>query len=822
MSKKQRDEEKQRKWEERKERNKQSQEEAVRLKATLAEWKEANTPDELRNSKWETFSEFPLSSRTKAGLARANFTKPTPIQQQALPLVLAGYDVLGAAKTGSGKTLAFVLPILERLFVEHWTEDMGVGALVLTPTRELAMQIFKVLQAVGFRHTHSAALLVGGRNQFEEKKRLHVINIVIGTPGRVLAHLSEDSGLTLENLQIFVMDEADRLLDLGFREQLTAIVDYLPPERQTILFSATQTTDVKALAQLALRDPVYVSVHADSVAPTPTLMCQNFVVVELHRKLDVLLMFLKKHPQDKIIVFVSTCNQVKYMYLAFSKILKKMRIPAMCLTGKMKQFRREEIFLTFCRARSAVLFCTDIAARGLDFPLVHWVVQYDCPDSVQTYIHRAGRTARAGARGVCLLMVTPQEVPMLSFLHAKRIPLREIAVRDKFLQESKEIFVALVVQGLKYEAQKAFISYLRALHFAANKIVFSIDNVDTKKFAHSLGLLTVPNMREVGLARYAKNVPWDIVNFAAKHGQPTPAQEEKNAEGEDQSSSDSDIGMAEAGTSGDDAETDEEREQKKPGTAPAANPLTRRERHLKAKDMFDQLNIRQRYVNEDESTFGVKSAKGALEDDDIFTVRKRSAQELSAETPLTLEERMAGLSKNKKKNILKSADLSIRQLGLSKKTVFAEDDDEAEKIVKPKKQKPIPDEEEPIALDLPSDAEEEAEKDAETFKEKLKKTVAAKREEDKARKKALRKKREFSKLDRANGKDDEEEAANESEGEYDKSGDNSDLDELLMAARGELYESASDDGENDGEEAEVEEEPEEVAPPPKRKRPRHE
>ena len=147
--------------------------------------------------------------------------------------------------------------------------------------------------------------------------------------------------MTLDNLQIFCMDEADRLLDLGFRETLTNIIKYLPQQRQTLLFSATQTSDVQMLAQLSLHNPQYVSTHDMQHAPTPTTLCQNFIIVELAQKLDVLHLFLKRHPNDKIVVFVSTCNQVKYMYLTFSKILKKTRIPSMCLTSKMKQFRRE-------------------------------------------------------------------------------------------------------------------------------------------------------------------------------------------------------------------------------------------------------------------------------------------------------------------------------------------------------------------------------------------------------------------------------------------------------------------------------------------------
>ena len=779
MGKNETQKDKMKRWEERKERAQMTHEELEQLKVAVDEMAaDTNLDDKV----FTYFNDLPLSGRTKVGLERAKFTKLTPVQQRTIPACLAGRDILGAAKTGSGKTLAFVVPLIERLYREEWNEESGVGALVLSPTRELAMQIFKVLQAVGFKHTFSAALLTGGRNAAEERKRLHVINIVIGTPGRVLAHLSEDSGLNLDNLMMFAMDEADRLLDMGFREQLTSIVSYLPPVRQTVLFSATQTTDVKALAELALNDPKYVSVHAQAAAPTPTKMCQNFMVVELHRKLDALLMFLKKHPNDKIIVFMSTCNQVRYMYLAFAKILKKMRIPAMCLTGKMKQFRRDEIFMTFCRAKSAVLFCTDIAARGLDFPLVHWVVQYDCPDSVQTYIHRAGRTARAGARAVCLLMVTPQETTMLSYLHAKQIPLREVSIRPQFIQDSKEIFVALVVQGLKYEAQKAFISYLRSVHFAANKLVFDLDKIDIDKFAHSLGLLVVPNTADLAKTRHAKNLPWDVINYRQDKGQEAP-----NTSGEDSGSS----------TEGEDAPTKGD------------TTVTRRERHMKAKDMFDQLQKKHdRYTNKDHDALlgAVESAAADDDDDDdIFTVRKKTVAEVTGGKELTAEERMAGLSKNKKQKLLAKADLRIKDLGLSKHKVFKDDEDEAV---------PSSEDDELLAAQIgkalrkgredrdasQESVEDELPADEAQYRQMLANRLAVVKAEDRDRRKDLMKARDRKKKEKLLGTSGEVNGASlagdgdDDDGDYDQSeGGNSDLEELLLAAKGQLYEDDVDE-----------------------------
>nr|CCC90728.1 unnamed protein product [Trypanosoma congolense IL3000] len=601
------------------------------LRATLDDADESGK-QQVGHSAYTQFDQLPLSQRTQLGLERGGYKRLTPIQSDALHLALAGYDVLGAARTGSGKTLCFIVPLLELLYVEQWEPDMGVGALVLTPTRELALQIFKVLQLVGYKHVMSAALLTGGRDVQEERKRLSAISIIVGTPGRVLHHLEDDAGLVTDNLQMLVMDEADRLLDMGFREALNGILSQLPSERQTLLFSATQTTDVQMLSQMSLRNQRYVTAHSETAAPTPSTLCQNFIVVELQHKFDILLLFLKRHPNDKFVVFVSTCNQVRYMYLAFAKILKKMRLPCMCLTSKMKQFRREEVFLTFCRCKNAVLFCTDVAARGLDFPLIHWSVQFDCPDSAQTYIHRAGRTARAGARGVSLLFLTPRETPMLSFLAHKHIPLREIAVRPSMLRESKEIFVALVVQGLKYEAQKAFIAYLRSVYFAANKLVFDVRSIDVVPFAHSLGLLKVPDMSELGnLQRGAKNLPWDVVNYIAKR-------EEKQS-------------------------------------------ASRRERHLSASDMFRTLQQKQRYATTDDSVEDADEKNSAGDEDD-FLVKQVSQADNGpgehGEKELSFSERMAGLSKRKIRKYIDAADLRVRDLGLNKRVIFDDDDSSGE------------------------------------------------------------------------------------------------------------------------------------------------
>lgn len=200
-----------------------------------------------------TFQDFNLTKETLQGLNEADFITPTPIQRETLTFSLIGRDIQAQAKTGSGKTLAFLLPILDKLHSQKWTRDDGLGALIISPTRELALQIFKVLKQVGKKHTFSAGLLIGGKDFKQEQERVAFMNILVCTPGRLLQHMDTTVGFDCSNLKILVLDEADRLLDMGFKKTLDAIILNLGKERQTMLFSATLTTGVADLARLSLQ-----------------------------------------------------------------------------------------------------------------------------------------------------------------------------------------------------------------------------------------------------------------------------------------------------------------------------------------------------------------------------------------------------------------------------------------------------------------------------------------------------------------------------------------------------------------------------------------
>ncbi|CAG4928659.1 unnamed protein product [Colias eurytheme] len=448
-------------------------------------------PEEIK-----TFKDFPLSQKTLKGLKENNFTIPTDIQRQAIGYALQGKDILGAAKTGSGKTLAFLIPILESLFCKKWTRLDGVGALVISPTRELAYQIYETLRKIGHNHDFSAGLIIGGQNLKFERKRMDQINILICTPGRLLQHMDENPLFDCSSLQILVLDEADRCLDMGFETTMNAIIENLPPKRQTLLFSATQTKSVKDLARLSLSFPTYVAPHEQAETVTPESLQQSYIVCEIDEKVGILWSFIKNHLKQKVLVFMATCKQVKYVYELFCKL--RPGVSLLALYGTLHQEKRERIYQEFCRKSNVVLFATDLASRGLDFPRVNWVIQYDCPENVETYIHRAGRTARGVlGKGEGLLMLLPNEEKIIEDLGKSKIPINKISVDPSKVMSPQRKIEALLSDNteLKQSAQRAFVSYLKSVFLMKNKDIFNVQHLDTDAYAKSLGLIVPPRIR---------------------------------------------------------------------------------------------------------------------------------------------------------------------------------------------------------------------------------------------------------------------------------------------------------------------------------------
>ncbi|RNA36636.1 putative ATP-dependent RNA helicase DDX10 [Brachionus plicatilis] len=476
--------------------------------------------EEIDSSKIESFDDFPLSKRTKDGLKKANYNKPTEIQRESIGIALKGYDLLGAAKTGSGKTLAFLIPILETLYSSKWSKLDGLGVLVISPTRELAYQTFEVLKKIGRFHDFSAGLVIGGKDLKTESKIINQTNIIICTPGRLLQHMDETVGFSCDNLKILVLDEADRILDLGFAETMNAIIENLPQSRQTMLFSATQTKSIKDLARLSLKNPTYVSVHENSAVSTPQNLVQNYVVCDTHDKISFLWSFIRNHLNQKIIVFFQSCKQVKYVYEALTRLQTGMT--TLALYGTMNQLKRMEIYDQYVRKVSAVLFATDIAARGLDFPSINWVVQMDCPPDVNTYIHRVGRTARYEKDGQGILVLTPfEETEMINDLQAKKIPITKIEVNMKRIEniDSKLQSMCASDVELKESAKRALKAYMRSIYLMSNKQIFNIENIDLVKFSSSLGLVVAPKIRLAKNQNKTSNKEISIIKMKDSQGE---------------------------------------------------------------------------------------------------------------------------------------------------------------------------------------------------------------------------------------------------------------------------------------------------------------
>lgn len=453
------------------------------------------------------FRALPLSQATLTGLeqAKKSFTTMTEIQNACIPHALAGRDILGAARTGSGKTLAFIIPILECLFRNRFRPMDGPGAIILSPTRELALQIFEVLRDVGAYHQLSAGLLVGGKREFyTEQRHVHATNIFVATPGRLLQHLEQTPNFDPSGIKMLVLDEADRILDMGFREQMLHILEYLPPGntsdgangRQTLLFSATQTRKVSDLATLSLYKPEYLGVHDKAKNATPESLMQSMVVVPQQHKLNAVYSFVKSHLRCKSILFMASCSQVRHAWELFCAL--QPGLPVMALHGKLAQERRTKIYFDFLQRPHAILFATDVAARGLDFPNVDWVVQVDAPEDAEMYIHRVGRTARYNQGGKSLLMLTPsEEEGMTQALSEAKAPIKKLSINPTKTVLVTQRASSLVASNpsLNTLAKKAFKSYVRSVHLMPNKQVFKVQDLPLDEFASSLGLAATPNIR---------------------------------------------------------------------------------------------------------------------------------------------------------------------------------------------------------------------------------------------------------------------------------------------------------------------------------------
>ena len=516
------------------------------------------------------------SARLVEALSGEGFVQATPVQAATIPLLLGHKDVAVDATTGSGKTLAFVVPMVEMLTrLETPLRPLEVGALVVSPTRELATQIARVAQplleaAALPKAPLRSALLVGGTDVLADVRALKAAagggavggdaegeraraahsgaNVLIGTPGRLADIFLRLPSLNFRSFELLVLDEADRCLEMGFERQLQAIMKYLPKQRRTGLFSATQTEAVAELARAGMRNPVRVAVQAarpaggaagggSSQQRTPETLELKYALAPARHKLTALCRFLAEHREEKLIVYFLTCACVDY----FAALLPVLGLdgaralpPLHALHGRQPQRQRDAALAAFAGQSSAALLCTDVAARGLDIPDVDWVVQFDAPQDPNAFVHRVGRAARMGKRGASLALLMPHEDSYVEFLHIRKVPVvqvpleaggedaggrvssgeddgegaeeEEVSVSEGMASESDELLqsarAAMAAdRDLLEKATKAFVSFARGYREHQCRFIFRMNQLPWGQLAMMFALLRMPRMPELQKAK---------------------------------------------------------------------------------------------------------------------------------------------------------------------------------------------------------------------------------------------------------------------------------------------------------------------------------
>ncbi|XP_069676917.1 ATP-dependent DNA helicase DDX31 isoform X2 [Periplaneta americana] len=480
----------------------------------------------------QNFGDLPIHPFTVSNLEQnLGLTKLTTVQQKTIPLLLEGKDAFVRSQTGSGKTLVYALPVVEMLqkIRPKLARSDGVQAVVVVPTRELALQTYECFVKLVKSFTWLVpGYLVGGEKRKAEKARLRKgITILVGTPGRLLDHVQHTKALRLDRVCWLVLDEADRLLDMGYEKDIANFIEALNSQQQTesslqtVLLSATLTSAVEKLAGLTLRSPVFVDAASDVPAEDlviPQSLTQFYIVTPAKLRLVTLSAFIiwkcQMSEQKKMLVFCATQDMVDYITELMSSVVgQSYDVEFFKLHGSMTQKERTDVFKTFRSADSGVLLCTDVAARGLDLPRVNWIVQFTAPASPSDYVHRVGRTARVGTSGAALLFLTPSELQFLRQLEDRRIRLQEETMERclKKLQDlgnSSSVEVAATALQCQFEnavlerkelhtlACKAYVSWVRfyASYKKEARTAFNFKQVHLGHYAKSFALRDPPSV----------------------------------------------------------------------------------------------------------------------------------------------------------------------------------------------------------------------------------------------------------------------------------------------------------------------------------------
>lgn len=350
------------------------------------------------------FSELNLEDSVLDALDAMNFRECTPVQEHTIPVILEGKDLIGVAQTGTGKTAAYLLPVLNQLSKGNYPED-AINCIIMAPTRELAMQIDQQMEGFSYFMPASSVAVYGGNDgiRFEQEKKGLTLgaDVVIATPGRLISHLSLGY-VDLSKVSFFILDEADRMLDMGFAEDIMQIVKYLPKERQTIMFSATMPTKIQQLAKTILTNPVEVKLAVSK--PAEKIIQAAYICYEA-QKLGIIESLFKEQQPERVIIFASSKIKVKEV----TKALKRLKLNVGEMHSDLDQSQREAIMHEFRNERINMLVATDIVARGIDIDDIRLVINYDVPHDSEDYVHRIGRTARANNDGCAITFVSETE-----------------------------------------------------------------------------------------------------------------------------------------------------------------------------------------------------------------------------------------------------------------------------------------------------------------------------------------------------------------------------------------------------------------------------
>ncbi|KAI7871186.1 P-loop containing nucleoside triphosphate hydrolase protein [Spinellus fusiger] len=498
-----------------------------------------------------------LSEEILDVLNTMGFDQMTPVQAAAIPLFLKNKDVVVEAVTGSGKTLAFVIPILEKLLGrEEPLKHHEIGAIVITPTRELAQQIHTVFDLFVRDHPLQdqirLGLYIGGSTSLHQdivQFKKDTPRILIGTPGRLEELLAKTSKLVnTKEFEILVMDEADRLLDMGFTHQLNTIIAQLPKQRRTGLFSATMTDGLSELVRAGLRNPVRIVVKVQGinnkgiVQRTPATLEIDYVVCEPDQKLAQMIRILQAEAEAtegarKFIVYFATCACVDYFYKVLSKMGTLASFSLHSLHGQMDPKKRTATYTSFTQLAPsvpAILMCTDVASRGLDIPQVDYVIQVDPPQDPKAFTHRAGRAARAGRKGkATVLLVRGREEVYVDFLKLRKVPLERrpyCLENGQHIDNIQDPSVQVLVQSIRTtvlsdrdlhdRAIKAFVSWVRAYSKHEASYIFRLQEADLVGFANGFGLLKLPKMPELKekkeIQLLEQELDWDNYRYVDK------------------------------------------------------------------------------------------------------------------------------------------------------------------------------------------------------------------------------------------------------------------------------------------------------------------